>query len=208
MLCNSTFERSLRPLPAVAFGSACCAHTTPCLLGAHDTAHPIAVLSTAGRLKGEAVKASTEASLGDMRKIQALAATYALTGEAGYATKAGDYLGRWAAVNRPTGQPIDETGLEPAIFACRIVRKALPDDTRDAVDDWMLRIALAEIASCDTKRKTATNNCHSHRLKTVGLIGAALDEDASEIFLTPLFPELKRRSNCLSASPRKPQLLA
>ncbi|WP_369935197.1 alginate lyase family protein [Xanthomonas tesorieronis] len=143
----------------------------------HDTAHPIEVLSTAGRLKGDPVKAGTEASLGDMRKIQALAVAYALTGKERYATKAGDYLGRWAAVNRPTGQPIDETGLEPAIFAYRIVRKALPTGTRDAVDDWMRRIARAEIASRDTKRKTATNNWHSHRLKTVGLIGIALDDD-------------------------------
>ncbi|UYB52317.1 alginate lyase family protein [Xanthomonas sp. AM6] len=144
----------------------------------HDTAHPIAVLSSAGRLKGDPVKASTEASLGDMRKIQALAVAYALTGEERYATKAGDYLGRWAAVNQPTGQPIDETGLEPATFAYRIVRKALSPGTRHDVDDWMRRIARAEIASRDTRRKTATNNWHSHRLKSVGLIGIALDDDA------------------------------
>ncbi|QNH14791.1 alginate lyase family protein [Xanthomonas sp. SI] len=143
-----------------------------------DTAHPIAALNTAGRLKGDPVKASTEASLGDMRKIQALAVAYALTGEERYATKAGDYLGRWAAMNQPTGQPIDETGLEPAIFAYRIVRKELPAGTRHDVDDWMRRIARAEIASRDIKRKTATNNWHSHRLKTVGLIGIALDDDA------------------------------
>ncbi|WP_225210028.1 alginate lyase family protein [Xanthomonas bonasiae] len=143
-----------------------------------DTAHPIAVLSTAGRLKGDPVKASTEASLGDMRKIQALAVAYDLTSQERYAKKAGDYLGRWAAVNQPTGQPIDETGLEPAIFAYRIVRKSLPTGTRDDVDDWMRRIARAEIASRDPKRKTATNNWHSHRLKTVGLIGIALDDGA------------------------------
>ena len=144
----------------------------------HATAHPIAVLSTAGRLKGDPVKANTEASLGDMRQIQALAVAYALTGEARYATKAGDYLGRWAAVNQPTGQPIDETGLEPAIFAYRIVRKELPTGTRHDVDDWMRRIARAEIASRDPKCKTATNNWQSHRLKSVGLIGIALDDDA------------------------------
>jgi len=143
-----------------------------------DNAHPIAVLSTAGRLKGDPVKASTEASLGDMRKIQALAVAYALTGEERYAKKAGDYLGQWAAVNQPTGQPIDETGLEPAIYAYRIVRKELPTGPRHDIDNWMRRIARAEIASRDTKRKTATNNWHSHRLKTVGLIGIALDDDA------------------------------
>ncbi|UKE73427.1 alginate lyase family protein [Xanthomonas graminis] len=144
----------------------------------HDTAHPIAVLSTAGRLKGDPAKADTEASLGDMRKIQALAVAYALTGEGRYATKAGDYLSRWAAVNQPSGEPIDETGLEPAIFAYRIVRNELPTITRHDIDHWMRRIARAEIASRDPKRKTATNNWHSHRLKSVGLIGIALDDDA------------------------------
>ncbi|MET7208795.1 alginate lyase family protein [Xanthomonas sp. PPL133] len=139
-------------------------------------AHPLDTLSTGGRLHGDPVKAATEASLGDMPRIQALALRYALDGERADALAAGDQLAQWAARNVPNGNPIDETGLEPAIFAYRIVRPALPDAQRRAIDAWMRRIADAEIGSRDLKRKTATNNWHSHRLKTVGMIGAALDD--------------------------------
>ncbi|MET0549619.1 MAG: alginate lyase family protein, partial [Xanthomonas sp.] len=139
-------------------------------------AHPLDNLSTGGRLHGDPVKAATETSLGDMPRIQALALRFALQGERADALAAGDQLAQWAAHNVPNGNPIDETGLEPAIFAYRIVRPALPDAQRRAIDAWMRRIADAEIGSRDLKRKTATNNWHSHRLKTVGMIGAALDD--------------------------------
>ncbi|WP_226975166.1 alginate lyase family protein [Xanthomonas sp. LMG 12462] len=139
-------------------------------------AHPLETLSTGGRLRGDPVKAATETSLGDMPRIQALALRYALDGEHADALAAGDQLAQWAARNVPNGNPIDETGLEPAIFAYRIVRPTLPDAQRRAIDAWMRKIADAEIGSRDLKRKTATNNWHSHRLKTVGMIGAALDD--------------------------------
>jgi len=41
----------------------------------------------------------------------------------------------------------------------------------------MRRTACAEIASRDARRKTAANNWHRHRLKSVGLIGIALGDD-------------------------------
>jgi len=137
---------------------------------------PVAVLTTGGRLRGDPLKAQTGVGLQDMDKIQALAITYRVNHDARYATKAGDYLLRWAQMNRPTGQPIDETGLEPAIFGYRLVRADVPAATRETVDDWMQRIARAEIGSRELKKKTATNNWHSHRLKLVGLIGFALGD--------------------------------
>jgi hypothetical protein len=111
-----------------------------------------------------------------MDKIQALAVTYKVTGDARYATRAGEFLDAWAARNQPTGQPIDETGLEPGIFGYRIVRADLPVAARDRIDAWMRNIAQAEIDSRVLKRPTATNNWHSHRLKIVGLIGYALGD--------------------------------
>lgn len=137
---------------------------------------PVAVLTTGGRLRGDPLKAQTEAGLQDMDKIQALAITYRLDHDPRHAAKAGDYLLRWAQVNRPTGQPIDETGLEPAIFGYRLVRADLDASTRGSVDGWMRRIAEAEMGSREMKKKTATNNWHSHRLKIVGLIGFAIGD--------------------------------
>ncbi|RFB69451.1 MULTISPECIES: alginate lyase family protein [unclassified Herbaspirillum] len=137
---------------------------------------PIATLSSGGRLQGDAVKGKTAASIKDMDKIQALAVTYKMTGDARYAARAGAFLDAWAARNQPTGQPIDETGLEPGIFGYRIVRTDLPVAARERIDTWMRNIAQAEIDSRVLKRPTATNNWHSHRLKIVGLIGYAIGD--------------------------------
>ncbi|WCM86726.1 alginate lyase family protein [Acidovorax sp. NCPPB 3576] len=137
---------------------------------------PVAVLTTGGRLRGDALKAQTEAGLQDMAKIQALAITYRLDRDPRHAAKAGEYLLRWSQANHPSGQPIDETGLEPAIFGYRMVRGDLGAATRESIDGWMRRIAEAEMGSREMKKKTATNNWHSHRLKIVGLIGFALGD--------------------------------
>src|SRR5450830_75762 len=129
---------------------------------------PMTSVSSGGRLQGDAVKAQTAASMKDMDKIQALAVTYKLSGDARYAARAG--------ANQPTGQPIDETSLEPGIFAYRLIRPELPATSRDRIDGWMRNVARAEMASRVMKRPTATNNWHSHRLKIVGLIGYAVGD--------------------------------
>lgn len=137
---------------------------------------PVATLSTGGRLQGDAVKGQTAAGLKDMDKIQALAVTYKLGGDERYAARAGEFLDAWATHNQASGQPIDETGLEPAIFGYRLVRADLAAATRERIDLWMRNIARAEMASRITGKPTATNNWHSHRLKLVGLIAYALDD--------------------------------
>lgn len=142
-----------------------------------EAPQPIATLSTEGRLAGDPVKVQTEAALHDMPKIQALALCWTLDADARCAARAGDYLQAWAETNRPTGDPIDETGLEPAIFGYRLLRAELPAAQRDAIDGWLQATARAEIASRNPTRKTATNNWHSHRLKIVGLIGFALRDE-------------------------------
>ncbi|UTH75732.1 alginate lyase family protein [Chromobacterium sp. IIBBL 290-4] len=143
-----------------------------------DGPQAVAALSTEGRLAGDPVKVQTEAALRDMAKIQALAIAWTLDGDARYLKQAGAYLQAWAETNRPTGDPIDETGLEPAIFGYRLLRDHLPKAQRDKIDGWLREVARAEIASRNMKRKTATNNWHSHRLKIVGLIGFALNDQA------------------------------
>lgn len=137
---------------------------------------PVEVLPTAKLFAGEDRKMQTEAGLQDMTRIQALAVSYQLWGDERYLRQAGAILDAWAGTNRPTGQPIDETGLEPAIFGYRLVRPRLPSVKRERIDRWLSTVAEAEIASRDLSKRTATNNWHSHRLKTVGLIGFALGD--------------------------------
>ncbi len=157
---------------------------------------PIVTLSTGGLLQGDARKQKTATSIKDMDKIQALAVLYKLTDDARYAARAGEFLDAWAGINEPSGQPIDETGLEPAIFGYRLIRADLPAPTRTRIDLWMHNIARAEINSRVLKRPTATNNWHSHRLKLVGLIGYALADtrlidEAKQGFHTQIIDNLR-----------------
>lgn len=137
---------------------------------------PIEIIVTGGRLQGDVDKARSATSLKDMDKIEALAVAFKVYGNPAYATAAGTYLAAWAGLNRPSGQAIDETGLEPGIFGYRIVRMELPAILRSRIDQWMRNIARAEIGSRDISKGTAKNNWHSHRLKTVGLIGFAVGD--------------------------------
>lgn len=138
------------------------------------TPHPLETISSAGRLQGDPVKSNTEASLKDMERIAALAIVFTVSGETCYASRAAVMLQAWANTNHPSGQPIDETTLEPAIFGYRLIRDQTDPVRRQAIDAWLRNLANAEIDSRDLSKKTATNNWHSHRLKTVGLIGYAL----------------------------------
>lgn len=144
----------------------------------HSTPQPIETASAAGRLQGDAKRAQTEASLQDMRKIQALAVAYAMYRQTDYARGAATYLSAWAHLNHPTGQPIDETAFEPGIFAYGIVRNSLDSAERQQIDAWWQEMARAEIATYKTDSKgTIINNWHSHRIKNVGLIGFALHDE-------------------------------
>lgn len=141
------------------------------------TPQAIAVVSTAGRLEGDDTRTQSANALKDMEAIEALAIGYTVYHDSYYLDAARRYLLAWAAINQPTGQPIDETQFEPAIFAYRLVRPALDESSRHRIDQWWMDMARAEIRSRESgSRTTAINNWNSHRIKTVGLIGFAIGD--------------------------------
>jgi hypothetical protein len=145
---------------------------------AADPPNPIARITTEGRLDGDPDKVATDRALADMGKLEALGLAYAVTGAAPYLAAIERDLDAWAAVNQPTGDPIDETRLEAAIVAFDLTAPALAPAHRDRIARWLHRVAAAEIASRKGHRATAINNWNSHRLKLVGLVGYALDDAA------------------------------
>lgn len=132
-----------------------------------DDPNPIEKIETQGKLKSDPVKVRTHESLRDMKKIDALTWAFAVTREAKYAAKAKEFIGAWAKVNRPTGDPIDETQLEPIIVACDLVGHDA------AAEAWLRKLAHAEMSA---GKKGKANNWQSHRLKIVGLIGFLLKD--------------------------------
>jgi hypothetical protein len=138
-----------------------------------DTPHPIATIQTEGKLAGDPVKVATQASLRDMRALSALGYAYEVTGEARYAAKARAFILAWAGTNRPMGDPIDETNLEPLLVAYDQTRDCFSPADRDKADQYLRRIIQAE---WDAKQRT--NNWQSHRLKIVGLAAYVLGDGA------------------------------
>jgi hypothetical protein len=136
---------------------------------------PVAVISTEHRLVGDPDKTRTLSALRDLSRARELALVYRVEGGPKRLAAAKAILLAWAALNRPTGQPIDETRLEPAIEAYDLLRGALPDKDREAISGWLRSAARAEIASM-SDRKRWRDNWHSHRLKTVGLIAYAVGD--------------------------------
>jgi hypothetical protein len=139
--------------------------------------NPIDTIRTEGLLKGNSKKEKTQLALADMNKIFALALQYQLSGEQKYLNKCVEFLTAWAKINQPNGDPIDDTNLDPAVEAYDLIKKDIPGADKKQIEKWLGETAWAEINSKRMKagRATAINNWNAHRLKEVGEIGYALN---------------------------------
>jgi Alginate lyase len=146
--------------------------------------HPVDTIRTEGLLQGDPRKKATWAALGDMDKIYALALVYKVSGDRKYLRALTAYLGMWAGTDRPRGDPIDDTNLDPVIEAYDMVKGDLPMATATSVYKWLKATAEMELRAPFNQptRATATNNWHSHRLKIVGEIAFAIGDTALQGF--------------------------
>jgi hypothetical protein len=86
--------------------------------------------------------------------------------------KAVQYLKAWAATNKSTGDPIDETKLEYLITGYDIIRNDVDTEAKKAIDSWLQNIADGELNSkyIIPGKGTANNNWNSHRIKVIAMI--------------------------------------
>ncbi len=138
--------------------------------------NPAPTLHTAGRVATDPEKIASKASLEDMKRLHALGYTFAVTGTPAYAEASRRIILAWARVNQPTGLPIDETKLEPLLTTYDLTRSTFSSEERSTVDDWLRRLAQAELRTGETNSVTSFNNWNSHRVKLVGLIGLLLED--------------------------------
>lgn len=146
--------------------------------------HPIDTIRTEGLLQGDPRKTATRAALGDMDKIYALALVYKVSGDRKYLRAVTLYMGMWAGRNKPRGDPIDDTNLDPVIEAYDMVKDDMPVATAASVSKWLTATAIMEIRAPfnEPTRATSSNNWHSHRLKIIGEIAFAIGDTALESF--------------------------
>jgi hypothetical protein len=137
-----------------------------------DKPNPIRKVVGAGHSESDPDRLRSVASLGDISKVEALAWTWAVTGETRYADKARDFIMAWATTNRPDGIAINETKFEPLIEAYDILRDRFSPEDRARIDSWLREKAKLLWAAPDHRRE----NWQSHRLKIVGLIGATIGD--------------------------------
>jgi hypothetical protein len=136
------------------------------------TPNPIRKIQTEGKLAGDPVKIATQTSLRDMRALAVLGYAYEITGEAKYAEKTREFIMAWVETNQPTGNPIDETNLEPLLVAYDQTRDTFSRETRETADAYLRKIIRAEQGA-----RQVINNWQSHRVKIVGLAAYVLKDD-------------------------------
>lgn len=141
--------------------------------------NPIETITTEGRLQGDPLKTTTTEALKDMPKIYALAVVYRVKTDEKYLKKTEEFLNAWAAKNRPSGDPIDETSLDNAFEAYDLVKSQLPAQSKTQIENWFRRIAEAEINFAKMKKgkMTSINNWNSHRLKIIGEIAWTINDE-------------------------------
>ncbi|MFC3561602.1 alginate lyase family protein [Pedobacter jamesrossensis] len=151
--------------------------------------NPVDTIRTEGLLKGNPKKEKTSIALRDMYKIFALALEYKINGDKNYLNKSVEFLKAWAKTNQPNGDPIDDTNLDKAIEGFDLIKSDLMDNDRLLISDWLNRTALAEINSKRMNRNVGTgiNNWNAHRLKIVGEIGYALNNQEFKNWTTDRF---------------------
>ncbi|MDQ0637056.1 hypothetical protein QF042_000621 [Pedobacter sp. W3I1] len=143
----------------------------------NEQPNPIDTIRTEGLLKGNPKKEKTRLALADMNKMFALALQYRITDDQKYLNKCVEFLDAWAKINKPNGDPIDDTNLDKAIEAFDLIKKDIPTADKKQIEQWLTETAWAEINSKRMKagRATAINNWNAHRLKEVGEIGYTLN---------------------------------
>lgn len=146
---------------------------------------PIDTIRSEGLLKGNPKKEATASAMRDMRKMYALAICYRVEGEKSYLQNLTSYLTAWARVNTGRGDPIDDTNLDQAIEAYDLIKGKLKPSDNDLIVKWFKQTAEAELTTYKKamNRETGSNNWNSHRLKIVGEIAYAINDEGYKKFV-------------------------
>ncbi|MEO5912147.1 MAG: alginate lyase family protein [Pelobium sp.] len=146
---------------------------------------PIDIIISEGHLATYPKKIETVKALADMNKIYALAYTYKITNNKEYFTKCLAYINAWATVNKATGNPINETKLDPLFEGYDLIKEGINIAEKQIIESWFRQIATAEIATQHTilKKKSTYNNWNSHRIKILTNIAYLLNDNQYKMFV-------------------------
>lgn len=145
------------------------------------TPNPVDTLLSEGILQGDLRKIRTWHAMEDFNKVYALALAYKVSGEKKYLAKASDFLQAWASKNQPQGNPINDTNLDPIIFAYDLLKNNLSAEIALQSKKWLENTAQQELRAYERALKAKSgitiNNWHSHRIKVVALCTWAINNE-------------------------------
>ncbi|RQH10063.1 alginate lyase family protein [Paraburkholderia dinghuensis] len=139
----------------------------------NDDPDPVRVLVGEGKLNSDPDKIKSDTALHDMQKANALAWVWLVGQDDRFAQKGSEFILAWARVNKPDGDPINETKLEPLIVAYDVLRPRFTPQDRALVDAWLEN--RANMLWNDPRHRT--ENWQSHRLKIVGMVATVTDDE-------------------------------
>ncbi len=143
--------------------------------------HPMIQLGSAGQttIHDPQLIASREA-FKDADRAAVLALAYYLTKRADDLHQTRNILISWAKINRPTGNPIDETRLEGMIWAYDLIACSLSSADKTLILQWFDQMRMKKRA-WSFSHTTSSNNHRIHQIKMLLLLDKLLgrQEDAT-----------------------------
>ena len=140
-------------------------------------ARPVSRLSSAGRTNiSDPDLMASRLAIKDADIAAILALSYRVTGNINYFNKARYILTRWATINNPTGQPIDETRLNGMIWAYDLIACDLSERDNTLIQHWFRRMYTQKL-EWKFGRVTTMNNHRIHQLKMMLLLDKVLHDN-------------------------------
>lgn len=143
----------------------------------NEPANPVRTLGSSGQsnITSKRLVASRKA-FEDADNAQLLALTWRLTQNDAYFKKTKEILKRWADVNQPTGNPIDESRLDGMIWAYDLISCNLSKPDKTQISGWLERIRHKKLA-WSFGPVTGLNNYRIHQLKMLLLLDKVLQHN-------------------------------
>ncbi len=152
---------------------------------------PLDTVFSEGHLATDPKKIKSLKALLDVNRMYALALTYRIEGKNQYLTKVDEYLSTWSSLNKPIENPINDTKFEAAFEAYDLVKNYLPKKENEIIKKWLKVMATKELNHpffSKLKPRQPTNNWNSHRIKVIGMIAYAINDDSLKKFINTALP--------------------
>ncbi len=150
-----------------------------------DQPRPLKKLFYEGLLETNPNRIDTRKSLADVDKVVDLIYASYGSDKTAYARKAKEFVTAWASTYQITGNTINENKFAPLFWAYYLFQDQFSDSEQEKVEDWMIRIARAQMA----RPHTPNNNWQAKRYKIIGTVACITGNSTMKDFAVKGFKE-------------------